>query len=293
VKATAAPFALRETLIRRQNRDGGWGYRDAVSWTESTALALLALGAGEEAGARGRKWLKSMQRPDGGWRPAVGIEESTWVTTLAVLALDRAGDVTTHAAASRWLLEQSGRESQWVVRLRKTLLGYRPEDQESHAGWAWFPGAAAWVMPTALTLLGLEALRKRKPGEVYDKRISEGRRFLVARRCSDGGWNHGSSRSLGYESASYPETTGLAILALAGSRSPDFSRSLACAESHLATCREPAGRAWLRLGLLANGKAARDLPRGTQALSVSQDTIDIALTLIAERALEGDNVFLR
>jgi squalene cyclase len=79
-------------LLSRQNGDGGWGYRGTTSWTEPTCLALLALSAREgnaasvEAAGRGRRWLESAYRKDGGWAPRPSVEESTWVTALAVLA---------------------------------------------------------------------------------------------------------------------------------------------------------------------------------------------------------------
>ena len=64
-----------ETLIQRQNSDGGWPYVRGVSWTEPTVYAILALlAAGEDTLAgRGVEWLRSIQRPDGGWPPKGGI----------------------------------------------------------------------------------------------------------------------------------------------------------------------------------------------------------------------------
>ena len=76
---------LQQKLLAYQNADGGWGYGKGSSWTEPTALALLALPIRSEARAQASSWLRKMQNPDGGWPPQPSVAESTWVTSLAVL----------------------------------------------------------------------------------------------------------------------------------------------------------------------------------------------------------------
>ena len=66
------------------------------------------------------------------------------------------------------------------------------------------------------------------------------------------------SRALGYDGNSYPETTGAALLALAGAANLD--KSLAAAERHWRECRSAEGAAWLKLGLLANGRKQEGWP---------------------------------
>ena len=122
-----------------------------------------------------------------------------------------------------------------------------------------------------------------------EDRLESGRRFLWSRMCGDGGWNHGSTRALGYEAGSYPETTGLALLALHGATDPQLPRAVAAAAHHLRACRSAEGMSWLRLGLLAHGAlvATRPSPE-VQCRGV----MDNALFLLAERAASGRNLFL-
>jgi hypothetical protein len=92
-------------------------------------------------------------------------------------------------------------------------------------------------------------------------RLESGTEFLWSRVCRDGGWNHGASQALGYESVSYPETTGVALLALRrGSPTPQLAAALAAGEGHYRACRSAEGVAWLRLGLLAHSRPVEHLP---------------------------------
>jgi hypothetical protein len=285
---------LRSALSRAQNSDGGWGFNSGgVSWIEPTAYALLALTPAEDSVVNaGVRWLQSMQRGDGGWRPTARVDDSTWVTSVAMLALARADKLASGDRSVRWLLDQTGRESLWHVRLRHLLLGLRQDHSSDDSGWPWFPGGASWVVPTAMSILALKQLKLRGNTSAHE-RILEGERFVLSRVCSDGGWNHGSSRALGYEATSYPETTGVALLAVAGSGSRELPNSLACARKHLAACCSRTGICWLQLGLLAHGANGAELRQLVAAAArPPRDVQDLALALLAERAMGGTNVFL-
>ena len=104
--------------------------------------------------------------------------------------------------------------------------------------------------------------------------------------CADGGWNHGSARALGYEGNSYAETTGVALLALAGA--PGLDRSVAAAERHWRECRSAEGAAWLKLGLLAQGRRTTGWP----AHAAPRNVRDMALGALAEQAEKGQNAFV-
>ncbi|MCS7315282.1 MAG: terpene cyclase/mutase family protein [Bryobacterales bacterium] len=278
---------MLEALVRAQNSDGGWGYvPGGPSWAEPTVYALLALKGAEaepHAVRRGQRFLAQLRRPDGGLAPRPGVEESTWVTALyLLLEPDAAGE-----AALAWVLRQTGRESTLLHRIRMKLLGVRQEYEAAPAAWPWYPGTAAWLVPTAVTLLALRKVRIRRSDPRIAERIREGERFLLVRRCADGGWNHGASRALGFQSFSYPETTGLALLALAGMQATDLEGSLRMAERHLKRCRSWEGIAWLDMGLRAHGRPPGSLPQAPE-----RTVMDTALRLLAELAARGANPLL-
>ena len=228
----------------QQNTDGGWAYSRGCSWTEPTALVLLAqtaTGIDRTAFAPGAQFLRSLQGADGGWKPQANVAESTWVTALVALLPAETIGLTQRRRALDWLKRQTGRESGWRYRLTQRLNGNKEEFPE---GWPWFPGAAAWVIPTSFSILAFAG----EPD--LSSRVAEGRRFLLGHMCADGGWNHGSNRALGRDGDSYPETTGIALLAL---REAQLDRSLDRAKKHLDTCRTAEGIAWLRMGLAAHG----------------------------------------
>lgn len=286
-----------EDLLGRQNADGGWSYHRGGSWTEPTCYALLALTASGASHTgevrRGVQWLRRCQRADGGLAPRESVPESTWLTALALL-LPAGTEGIDRKRAEAWTVEQTGRESGWVNRLRLWMLGADSSgDSLSFDGWAWYPGTAAWVGPTAVSVLALEKLEKsggQADRASLRKRIQEGRSFLLARRCRDGGWNHGSTRALGYDSDSYPETTGIALLALHGTSGPEVTQGLRRGEQHLAVCQSSEAASWLRLGLGAHGRP-NPAAEGS-ALPMHGGVMEIALAALADAAQGGRNPFL-
>jgi squalene cyclase len=270
-------------LVARQNPDGGWGYHGDTSWTEPTVYALLAL-TSEKTGQAARpqsaalEWLRRSQREDGGWAPHPRVNQSTWVTSLALLLLARQTEAGDLPKAIGWVIAQTGRESGLLHRLRLWMLGVKSEYEETQDGWPWFPGTAAWAVPTSLTILALQRLAQQHPSAAITRRIESGQRFLLSRMCADGGWNHGSSRALGYEAPSYPETTGVALVALKDVQPPKLENSVATALRHLHTCRSAEGVSWLQLGLRAHGVTS---PAIDETRIRCRTTCDVALRIIA------------
>ena len=257
------------------------------SWTEPTVYAMLALDAAgrREAAERGRRWIASAVRPDGGWPPRPDVEESTWVTGLVALLPPELLDRPRYEGAIEWLLRTTGRESDWIFRVREFLPESTPSEQV-YAGWPWVPGAAAWVGPTSLAMLALRRAGRQRQWPHLDRRMEEGRQFLLSHVCQEGGWNHGSMHPLGYEADAYPETTGMALAALAGVESPAVERAIAAALRFLDGCRSADALNWLRLGLAAHGR----MPAGYAPAAVEyRTTPEMALGLMVE-ASQGNRL---
>jgi hypothetical protein len=249
-----------EFLLNKQNPDGGWPYLRGGSWTEPTVYAVLALlAAGETAQwKRGIAWILRTRRSDGGWASRPGVGESSWVTALAALIPEESVGQAAHAKAIEWLLPVQGEDTTALYRLRQWLLGRSNSVDENNPGWPWTPGAAAWVGPTAMAVVALESEHKRRPSANVAARAQAGRNFLMAHMCHEGGWNHGGSKAWGYDAEPYPETTGMALLAMGRVRSPGMERALSMGRKFLAETRSADAQNWLRLGLAAQG----ELPQG-------------------------------
>lgn len=125
---------------------------------------------------------------------------------------------------------------------------------------------------------------------MIEQRCASAREYLISHTCRDGGWNHGSTKALGYDSDSYPETTGQALLALHDVPNDKLGRSLERARQHFASCRSLEAFNWLRLGLLSHthGQTVRDLAAPTGHASVPETAIQI----LADAAANGRNIFL-
>ena len=107
--------------------------------------------------------------------------------------------------------------------------------------------------------------------------------------CKGGGWNHGSTRALGYESGAYPETTGMALAALRGCHGWQTDQSLAVALRFLDQCRTADALNWLRLGLIAHGR----LPEGyCPPDRIERRTVpEASLDCLAAQAENGGGLF--
>src|SRR6185369_2583451 len=155
--------------------------RGGGSWTEPTVYALMSQLADwkePESFERGLSWLRARQRQDGGWPPQPSVEQSTWVTALVPLLPAGSIDRDREQHAVDWLLHQTGQESTWVNRLRSVLLGNTTGAQRIRDGWPFFPGAAAWVAPTAMSVVALEKVQRVTPQQHIAERIETGKQFL-------------------------------------------------------------------------------------------------------------------
>jgi hypothetical protein len=296
LEALEAELAGR--LSAAQNTDGGWGATPgATSITEATALAVLALRDCEptrvRAGSsveRGRSWLTMHQRPDGGWPVSAAIPESSWMTSLAVLAmLALGGEEERVARAADWLAAIEGRRLGW---LRALLFRLLPVDRHAGLdpdlrGWPWCAGSFAWVEPTSLAVLSLKKVRAHRGGSgAFDERIREGELLIQDRVCRGGGWNYGNPTVLVEELPPYPDVTAVALIALQDRASEPLSqRSLAALEAMLDESASGLALSWSILSLLVHRREARSyrqlLARRYAASGFLDEIRTIALALLA------------
>ncbi len=278
---------LQRKLLDAQNSDGGWGYRNKSSWTEPTALALLALEAHRLAGTayeRGCAWLRHNQRGDGGWPPNPTVETSTWVTSAAVLALSNADRASgRYARAIEWIQRQIKPEPGSLERFLFRMTRLSP--QQPSGGSPWFSGTAAWIGPTVMSVLALNEAARYDENARLRSSVKNGKEYILSTRCSDGGWNHGGSRFRSETAESYPEMTGMALVALDGIPASELSASIERAQAYLISPGSLEGLSWLQMGLLRYDgnvlKRKANLP--------CRNTRDISLRLLALAADTGRN----
>ncbi len=250
----ALSAASRARLAAAQNADGGWGYFPGKqSWLEPTVYALLALADQPDAPAFARGWklIRSWELPGGGWRGCAAVNEAHWAASL-VVTLHTALDVY-DAAFERgvaWLVDSTGAEGRPLSRLAHWLRPAIVEFDPGLCGWPWQSGASSWIEPTAHALMALRSAQAHVHSPEAASRIATGERMLLERRCRDGGWNYGNRRVLGADLPSYPETTALALMALAGHASVQWGGALNHVERMWRETRSPLARTWLAACLL-------------------------------------------
>lgn len=294
-------------LTTSQNSDGGWGYalpspdslkvqfQKQTSWTEPTALAVLALvsipspgdASVANAAERGRNWLRVHQRADGGWAPHPSVEQSTSVTAPACLALGRECEPHLRERAIRWLLSQV----KPPLTLTQKFAFWRdgmPTNEMVTGGCPWYPGTASWIAPTVATTLAFKQAAPDLPWLDLEPYITQAQHYILSRRCQQGGWDHGGTHFLSPQANPYPETTGLALLALDAKREQDISADIARAEQMYATPGSCEAQSWLHLGLTKHLRAA-----ALSAVVAPPHTVrDLALRILAGNAASHSNRFI-
>jgi hypothetical protein len=285
---------LQRQLFTKQNADGGWGYQPGTSWTEPTALALLALkahGSSGDAYNRGCAWLCKVQNRDGGWTPKLGIEASTSVTSIAVLALCQTGCDSLLSRGVDWLLDQVNPEPAPVVRLALRTLGLSPA--KGPGGSPWFPGTAAWIAPSVMSVLALSRFaHSTSPAPSRYQRmrnaITQAQQYILSRKCVDGGWNHGGSSFRSENAESYPEMTGMALLALKGVSPAQLEPPLKRAEIFVSRSQSAEAASWLQMALMCHGRS----PQLSSSVGPCRSLRDVCLRLLACAGPNVDNKLL-
>lgn len=229
--------------------------------------------------------LRSWQRQDGSWPPAADVHLATCGTALCVTLAAVRGEVDSSVLkGAANLLETSGTESKMLSRaLTGTLSGLGLHEDEwdfSLKGWPWKPGTSSWVEPTVHAVVALKKMGLKKPALPIPsadlrERVRMGEGHLINVRCSDGGWNYGNNVILGGDLPGYPETTGLALVALQGHA--DLGKSLDVAAKWLLATESPLAKAWLTIALRLHGAT---VPEG-RATEAPPDRMILALEALA------------
>jgi hypothetical protein len=210
------------------------------------------------------------------------------VTTLVLLALPEmdlaSGD---YQRAVDWTVGQIRPELTVLERLISRMRGL-PRIEETSGGSPWFPGTAAWIGPTVMSVVALSKVARRKRDEKLRNDINRAKQYILSRRCQDGGWNHGGTSFRSQSAESYPEMTGMALLALHRSPTSDLSASIARAESFLSSPGSIEGLSWLQMGLMAHGQDRLNI---TTALTC-RTTRDTCLRLLALASHSSNNKLL-
>jgi len=264
--------------------DGGWGYRRGLaSSAEPTSVVCLALTAhntSEEVISRGLHWLASLQQRNGAVPISAGMSFPWWPTSHAVLAWRKSGfqnDAVCRDCADRavrWLLNSRGRG----FRGSPAIYGH---DTKLRA-WPWVEGTHSWIEPTACAMLALRA-----SGHGSHARTREAVALLLDRAIPGGGWNYGNPRVFQNTLRPFPDTTGMALAALAGEpESKALREGIDYLKDELPRVRAPLSLSWGLMGLGAHGarpEAAGDwLAEGSQLLADARDeTFFDALLLLS------------
>jgi squalene-hopene/tetraprenyl-beta-curcumene cyclase len=166
----------RSLRVLRTIQPSSGGFLEATPLTSFVTLSLASIGHADHPVAReGVRFLVNSVRPDGSW--AIDSDLSTWVSTLAIEAMQAAGifdTVEKRPQLCRWLLDQQ-------YKVRHPYTGVAP------GGWAWtpLPGGVPDGDDTPGALLALANMR---PDALPQHQICAGLRWLCSLQNRDGGW---------------------------------------------------------------------------------------------------------
>ena len=211
-------------LENAQNDDGGWGFHpQSQSRVEPACWALLALLNSspsqdrEERIARGFRFLRAAQLPDGSWPATPAEKAGCWVSSLACWVLSfEGGKSQALEAGLQWVCQDWPRDSSPWSRLLRRLSAKSAvwPQNDSYRGWGWTPRTSSWVEPTSFALITLS----RAPRELLPRNAPRRRQLAEAmlydRMCPGGGWNCGNPMIYGVPGEPLVIPTVWALLAL-------------------------------------------------------------------------------
>jgi len=166
-------------LLLQMQPDSG-GYLEATPLTSFVVMSLAGMGEASNAVAdAGVRFLTASMREDGGW--PIDTNLSTWVTTLSIDALGRAGALP---------VEQIGAMREWL--LKQQSAREHPFTHAAPGAWAWTPlsGGVPDADDTAGAVLALSRLAWPRPGEADARTLdaaARGVRWLLDLQNRNGG----------------------------------------------------------------------------------------------------------
>lgn len=276
------------SLLRRALSDGGFsGGPGGHFQTDSTAwgiLALKAYGGSEGLLDRSLRLLMREQLEDGRLCVNKSHPASYWPTSLAILA---------------WQDSEVCRDAQQrAVRFLLGTTGFHfPRESDAPSphdsllkGWPWVGETHSWVEPTAMAMMAL-----RVTGHGHHDRVKEAIRMVLDRQLPHGGWNYGNTHVFGKELHPMPESTGAALIGLAGMvEERTVARSLEYLEDEVGRLRTPISLGWSLLGLAAWGRRPSSATALVERCLANQDrygeyeTSALCLLILGALAAEND-----
>ncbi len=223
-------------------------YSPAGPWAaEPTALSSIALDIHGELDASSRlaDQLADAQQHDGAIGALSEHDTPAWPTSLAVLAwiaCDEAKYADNIRRGIEWTLTTHGKPAE-----PNPQVGHDP----SILGWSWAANTHAWMEPTCMFVLALRAA-----GLSAHSRTREGVRLITDRLLPTGGSNFGSTLVLGQATLPQVQSTGLAMLALAGEINDDLrvAASLEYLEASIGSETTTSSMCYGILGLTSHGR---------------------------------------
>lgn len=187
--------------------------------TEATAWCAVALRNNQAVAAKATKFLLDSQNKDGGWSSEPGCGKSDWCTGPALMALraiaSQHSDRKVSECIRRGLDHLADSRTEFYSPMSRMLIGavQGPEKLKYARAWPWTPECFHWVEPTSYSLYALKIPQLPKAKD-FAQIAMYANKFLLDNSCADGGWNHGSHYSLGFNLPPYIVTTCEALVAL-------------------------------------------------------------------------------
>lgn len=214
---------------------------DTIAWS---AIALSVIAGCDEFVQNARETLFAIQLQDGRVPLRRETPPACWVTPVAVIAWHGAEKYKqAQTKAIDFLISFSG--VHWE-NTNRNILGH----DTSIRGWPWIEHTHSFVEPTALVIIALEITRK-----INHPRAQEAIAMLLNRQLQPGGWNYGNTTVFGSQLRPMPESTGLALTALAGKVDKiTVAGSIDYLQDVVGRLKTPVSLCWSLIGLDAWGK---------------------------------------